>query len=172
MPFADEIELASAFNDPDRTRQLADRIAQYMIQRLKTESGELDILYRHEYSRCVSSWSSAKLPYYLNGSIFPPLFRDTIKKKIFSSLDTAAYVELSAIIDRYESLKFTIGLRSLAQYLFEACFDLQARRAFHSAGLDKEAEEQCFAKKSDDFWRKKQEGFSYSVRVKALSDKK
>ena len=96
-------------------------------------------------------------------------------KKIYEDLraglmtsDSPVYVELAAIIDLYESLKFTDGARSLAQHLHSVGFKLPARRAYRIGGFEKEAEEQYFHWKDAEYWLQQEEKFNYSVRKKAL----
>lgn len=100
-------------------------------------------------------------------------------KKIYKYLrtglmtsDSLIYVELAAIIDLYESLKFTDGARSLAQHLHSVGFKLPARRAFKLGGFEKEAEEQYFHWKDDEYWLQQEEEFNYRVRNSELEKKK
>ena len=87
-------------------------------------------------------------------------FFEKLKKEQSPSMDSQTFKELSAILDAYEELKFTIGARSLALHLFDMGFVLPARRAFHLGGLGKEAEERYYKNFCDDALRNKQETFN------------
>ncbi|TSC88911.1 MAG: hypothetical protein G01um10143_808 [Parcubacteria group bacterium Gr01-1014_3] len=172
VPFADSIELAEHVNDPVRIRELSDKVVMYILAKIRAEANDLETRFQSDYAQTERTWASTKLPFGLNGKLILGKFKDAIRVKALCSLRAAAFVELDGIIQLYESLNFRIGLRSLAHHLFEYSLDLPARRVFHLAGLGKEAEEQCFSKKTDEFWQKKQEEFVYRVRLHALTEKK
>lgn len=93
-----------------------------------------------------------------------------LDEKYFKTSKSPIYAELTAILDLYESLKFTDGARSLAQHLHSVGFKLPARRAFRIGGFEKEAEEQYFNWKDDAYWLQQEGEFNYSTRKKELEN--
>ncbi len=172
IPFADFIELADYLEDPKRTRELADTVATFAIQRIRSEARDLESDFERDYAQRERVWTQARIPFWLDGRRLLGKFKNAMKEKALRNTRTAAFMEIDGIISYYDTLQFKIGLRSFGQYLLECGLDLPARRAFHLAGIGKEAEEQYFSQKSDDLWKKKQEDFIYRLRLKAIEDKK
>lgn len=141
IPFQEEIELAAYLNDPERNRKLCGAIAERASSQLAKEGPVIFRLYE-----------SCPLILYL----------------MMRRSDTPAYLELEAVIDIFESLKFKDGLWCLAQHLFDSVFDLPARRAFHLSGLGKTAEDQYYGKKEERYWLKKRSHFNFAVRRQAV----
>jgi|GEM_PF-5410080 len=168
IPFREEIELAAYLNDPERTRKLSHKIAFSVLGNIKKES--LDIVSRYYGNSRKLKVTLGFLRLILG---FDPdkahsfYWEKYLKDKLKTSY-SPAYVELAAIIDLYESPKFTDGARSLAQHLHSVGFKLPARRAFRIGGFEKEAEERYFHWKEDSYWLQQEEEFNYSVRKKAL----
>lgn len=167
VPFREEVELAAYLDDPESTRKLSHKIALYYLNEIKKEGRKISPYY----------WDKQKLKLTLKflelilnfdlDKTHSFYWEKYLKGKLKTSYGPA-YVELAAIIDLYESLKFTDGARSLAQHLHGVGFKLPARRAFRIGGFEKEAEEQYFHYLEESYWLQQEEEFNYSTRKSAL----
>lgn len=194
LPFKEEIEWVFYLGDPIRTRELSDRICAYLIQRLKYEGVELkqfakpppirkprNVKLKLHFGIVVEIPETPKFEFLgFVLQIDPPAFefrgplgvlikipqmtRELWLGYLLRKTDTPALQELNEILQTYIDLDFKIGARSLAQHLMEYGFHLHSRRAFEIAGLKKEAEEQCFSKRSNDYWRYRDSNYFYAIR--------
>lgn len=170
IPFQDEIELAAYLDDPERTRKLSHKISFYALEKTKKEGLDLAPFYKDDLNKFNMTMTFLKwLLDFDSDKAYAFYLQKYLKEKLRTSY-SPAYVELSAIIDLYESLKFTNGARSLAQHLHSVGFKMPARRAFRIGGFEKEAEEQYFNWKDDAYWLKQEEEFNYKIRKRDLEN--